>query len=306
VEGGEGAYHEKGKLLLYQWFKKQNKHVFLEKHLPEINQRPDLLLIINNKKIAIEFQCARIPINLLLKRNRGYQQMGIQPIWILGANQMKRMGQNSFKVDPFTLRFIHQFHPQQSTFLYYFCPNTKQFLIASDLYVTRQGRAAAKLRFLKLDTIYFNDLFYNYLFQPKELNRLWTTAKKHFRYNRRRRPRGRELTWHQWLYLKQLSIEYLPSVIYLPVSNQFIMKSSLWDWQSRICLDIIEPLNLGDIFTIDECFYLLQNHIHKQGTFPLIKSFVHPIQQYLTILDRLQLIQQVTPTHYKKITPLHF
>src|SRR5699024_4341246 len=134
VEGGEGAYHEKGKLLLYHWLKKQHTNVFLEKHLPQINQqpdlllltknkkntikyqntyvflekhlpqikqRPDLLLLTKNKKIAIEYQCVRIPIKLLLKRNKGYQQLGIKPIWILGANQMKRMGQNSLKLDPF-------------------------------------------------------------------------------------------------------------------------------------------------------------------------------------------------------------
>ncbi|HLR52686.1 MAG TPA: competence protein CoiA family protein [Candidatus Avamphibacillus sp.] len=306
VEGGEGAYHEKGKLLLYHWLKKQHTNVFLEKHLPQINQRPDLLLLTKNKKIAIEYQCVRIPIKLLLKRNKGYQQLGIKPIWILGANQMKRMGQNSLKLDPFTLRFIHQFQPQYSTFLYYFCPDTNQFLIASDLYVTSQRRAAAKLRFLKLDKIYFNDLFYNHQFEPKELIRFWRSAKQQFRYKRRKKPRGRELAWYQWLYLKQVPIEYLPSEIYLPVSNQFLMKTSLWDWQSRICLDIIEPLDLGDVFTLDECFYLLQNHTHRKENFPLLNAFIHPIQQYLITLVQLQIIQQVSPTHYKKISPLHF
>src|SRR5699024_504947 len=59
-EDGEGPYHEKGKLLFYQWLKSQHRQVELEAHLPEIHQRPDLLLIINEKKIAIEFQCARI------------------------------------------------------------------------------------------------------------------------------------------------------------------------------------------------------------------------------------------------------
>src|SRR5690625_1270712 len=34
-EGGEGAYHEKGKLLLYQWLKSQHLQVELEAHLPE-------------------------------------------------------------------------------------------------------------------------------------------------------------------------------------------------------------------------------------------------------------------------------
>src|SRR5699024_6149436 len=69
-EGGEGPYHEQGKLLLYQWLKSQHLQEELEAHLHEINQRPDLLLTINEKKIAIEFQCARIPIGQIKQRNK--------------------------------------------------------------------------------------------------------------------------------------------------------------------------------------------------------------------------------------------
>src|SRR5690625_7316594 len=59
--GGEGPYHERGKLLLYEWLKAQNIHVELEVYLKDIQQQPDLLLHINHRKIAIEFQTSRIP-----------------------------------------------------------------------------------------------------------------------------------------------------------------------------------------------------------------------------------------------------
>src|SRR5699024_1295962 len=38
-EGGEGAYHEKGKLMLYQWLKYQGINVRLEVFLSDIKQR---------------------------------------------------------------------------------------------------------------------------------------------------------------------------------------------------------------------------------------------------------------------------
>src|SRR5699024_11600971 len=72
--GGEGPVHEKGKLLLYQWLKKHNVDVRLEHYLPNIQQQPDLFLQLNKQRIAIDYQCSKIPITQLQKRNKGYQK----------------------------------------------------------------------------------------------------------------------------------------------------------------------------------------------------------------------------------------
>ena len=40
----ESMYHRHGKELLYRWFKRQNFHVDIEHYLPEIQQRPDILI----------------------------------------------------------------------------------------------------------------------------------------------------------------------------------------------------------------------------------------------------------------------
>src|SRR5690625_1294909 len=88
---GEGVYHEQGKLLLYKWLLSQHISTELEPYLPDIRQRPDLFIRINQRKIAIEYQCARMPLEVIRKRNEGYQKANITPIWILGANQFKRI-----------------------------------------------------------------------------------------------------------------------------------------------------------------------------------------------------------------------
>src|SRR5690625_1757035 len=106
---GEGPYHKKGKLLLYRWLKKQKLNVSLEKYIPKINQQPDLFLTINEKKIAIEYQCSKISAQEILTRNRGYLNAGIQPIWILGANLFRRKTAYHLRLDQFTLKFVHQF-----------------------------------------------------------------------------------------------------------------------------------------------------------------------------------------------------
>src|SRR5699024_12453096 len=57
--GGEGSYHNKGKLLLYQWLKSQHLHVTLEKNLPDIQQQTDVLLYVLHLKFVIDLQCVR-------------------------------------------------------------------------------------------------------------------------------------------------------------------------------------------------------------------------------------------------------
>src|SRR5690625_7501564 len=82
------------------------------------------------------------------------------------------------------------------------------------------------------------------------------------------------------------------------------MKSSLWDWQSRLCLDIIESLHIGQSFTLQQCIYLLQNHRHAIREYPLIQSTVCPIQEYLNCLVHLLIIKETTLNHYKKLKSL--
>src|SRR5690625_6266192 len=125
--GCEGSYHNKGKLLLYQWLKSQHLHVALEKYLPDIQQQPDVLLSVLNRKIAIEFQCSRISAADLKQRIAGYKKLNIQSIWILVANQFQRYGSAGLKVDAFIRLFIHQSSPQNLLNFYFFCHLTEQF-----------------------------------------------------------------------------------------------------------------------------------------------------------------------------------
>ena len=303
-EGGEGAYHEKGKLLLYQWLKSQGLNVALEVYLTEIKQQPDILLVINKKQIAIEFQCARIGIVDVQQRNEGYRKAGITPIWILGANRFKRQGSNSLKVDQFTQQFMHQFSTIHPLKLIYFCPDTLQLTLFQDIYLTRIGQALGKILFSKLTDLKFIDLFRQDSYSRRELFELWKREKKRFRLQYRKHLFGKEHAWHQWLYLKQTHLEYLPSIINLPVSHQFKMKSPLWDWQSRIVLNILDPLPIGSQFTLKRCEHELRGHLHYPNYFPLVRSTENPINQYLQLLEELKYIKQVTLTNYIKTSSI--
>src|SRR5699024_5050518 len=76
---GESVYHEQAKLQLYDWLKSQYGHVQLEKHVKEINQFQDVFVTIEQRKIACEFQSAKISTSIIHQRNIGYRRQQIQP-----------------------------------------------------------------------------------------------------------------------------------------------------------------------------------------------------------------------------------
>lgn len=306
-EGGEGSYHEKGKLLLYEWLGKQNGKVTLEKYLPDINQRPDLLLETKEKKIAIEFQCARIPGTVIQKRNQGYKKAGFHPIWIIGAkNHFNRMDRDRLKIDHFLLQFIHQFSSTYPLTLYFFCPDTLQLATFQDIYLTKTTQAIGKIRFDQLPNIAFKDLFRENRLTKEELYHLWKKEKRYFRIGKRPMPYGKMRTWYQWLYLKGTQMEYLPSTVHLPVVSQFAMRTPPWDWQSRLCLEILQPLAIGQEFSLHDCKRILHHHLMSPNSFPLIQSNGNPIQQYLHMLELIGTIKKVSQSCYKKTDTLRF
>ncbi|MDR1521577.1 MAG: hypothetical protein LBS28_01800 [Streptococcaceae bacterium] len=79
---GETKEHQTLKETIFYWLKQDRaNYVELEAYLPEIEQRPDVLV---NKTIAIEVQCSFLPIKRLVDRCLAYKKMGINVIWLCG------------------------------------------------------------------------------------------------------------------------------------------------------------------------------------------------------------------------------
>ncbi|SFA82577.1 Competence protein CoiA-like family, contains a predicted nuclease domain [Lentibacillus halodurans] len=305
-EGGEGAYHEKGKWLLFQWLKHQQLDVQLEANLPAINQRPDVLIKLKDKTVAIEYQCARIPPEQIIQRNKGYDSQGIVPIWILGANRLDRYNRDQIKIDQFQLYFIHQFSPDFPLTLYYFCPDTLRLILFQDLYFPTKQRAAGKMLIKPLNDMIFTDLFRISFFTKKKIYQIWKGEKYIFRTKPSRRVYGRDLAWHQWVYVNGTHKESLPSFIHLPVSAQYRMVTPPWDWQSRLCLEMINPLAIGETFSLGRCIHFLRHHLRHAKFFPLIRSAANPIYQYLQLLEYLQIVRETSPHCFIKQNPIPF
>lgn len=296
---GESSYHMTGKLRLKKWLQSQHIHVELESYLKEINQRPDLLLKINETKIAIEFQCTRIPIKDIQTRTLHYKEIGIVPIWILGKNLFEKTA-NKLHVSPFILQFVHQFNKKTPTTLFYFCPNTATFYIVSNLYLSSSYRSYHLLKVHHKNTLTFKQLVNQQKISMNHLFSLWKREFHRFRSQRRYRAKGEELNWRTWLYNKQIAIDQLPLYVYLPTNLQFLMTVPPWNWQSRICLDLIDKLAIGETFTIEQCEKVVQRFMYPQHYYPLINTEASPIQQYLNHLQCLKVIQYKEANQYYK------
>ncbi|WP_404458783.1 competence protein CoiA [Oceanobacillus kapialis] len=303
---GEGAYHENGKLLLYQWLKSQQLQVKLEPYLPDIQQRPDILVSINNKTIAIEYQCARISPEIIQERNQGYQRAGIIPIWMMGEKLLKRKSIFQFKLDSFLQYFIHQFSTTLKPTLYFFCPYTTQLITIADIYSMGNGLAYGVFHVQKLSSVSFPHLFHYRGFLESELWRLWNKEKARFRL-KPINQRGSDFKWHKWLYEHGCHRDYLPSIIHLPIQAQIFMKAPLWQWQSRVFLEKIAPLNVGSSISLTKLTSFISHFVYDGSAFPLIKPFHNPIEEYMDLLCKFGFFEKKNEKLYRKIrsTPLY-
>lgn len=77
---GETLEHLALKEVFAKWCEKESIEYELEKYLPALNQRPDLLI----GNIALEIQCSPLSTQRLIERTQNYQQHGYIPIWICG------------------------------------------------------------------------------------------------------------------------------------------------------------------------------------------------------------------------------
>ncbi len=96
LASGETVYHQAGKEAIMNWLKRLGHKPALEKYMPKVHQRPDVTVSIGNETYAIEFQCANISQKELRRRTAGIREAGLFPIWVIGANRLKRKSAQLF------------------------------------------------------------------------------------------------------------------------------------------------------------------------------------------------------------------
>ncbi|CEG22267.1 Competence protein CoiA-like family protein [Planococcus massiliensis] len=139
----ESSLHLHGKLSLLQFFQNRQLQCELEKFLPAIRQRADLLV---EGRTAIEFQCSTIPQKDVVHRTEGYLQLGIEPIWIGGLDDPPNESIQIIRLKTYETELFQ--HKGQNPYLLAFCPSENRFYYYSNLFYVSGSRRIGKVKSL--------------------------------------------------------------------------------------------------------------------------------------------------------------
>ncbi|WP_070119752.1 competence protein CoiA [Bacillus marinisedimentorum] len=106
--GGETEGHLEAKRQLFTRLKETGEHVMIEPYLPELQQRPDLLIIKNSVRIAVEYQNSIADSAVIQNRIQNYRRAGIKSIWLLSEDHLNRIAANRYRISNFHWLFAYQ------------------------------------------------------------------------------------------------------------------------------------------------------------------------------------------------------
>ncbi|WP_099222060.1 competence protein CoiA family protein [Listeria costaricensis] len=290
---GESERHLSGKWLLADWFLRQGHEISLEHYLKTIARQADILI---DQKIAIEFQCATIPISQLIDRTHDYMQAGLRVEWILG--QPLEMCKGRYHLTAFQKAFIRKSDEwgyylwsfsvsEQCLRLYYHLTyegGNRFFASVMDLPLdwceTDMKKAVGRIRFRQF-----------YLKQNLQLERQKTCY-----YYAKYKARG---NFMRTLYASGLTLHSLPKEIGVQLNSQFLVITPAIEWQYQLYSHFFEQLSAGNIFTKRQVGACFQKIVQPIKTIYLSERACWSLlEEYLLYLEKQQVLVQIDDEQY--------
>jgi competence protein CoiA len=300
---GESSYHIEGKKLLYEWLQKQKLDVHLEPYLPEIKQRPDLLVTTAKQTYAIEFQCAKISPQLFAKRTVTYQKNNLLPIWILGGNQLKRQYRNIFRFTSFHWLFSNNYFTKGPPQILAFCPLNKTLINLKNITAISSNKSITSPSYISLKDLSFQKLFD--LDKPSPDVGAWLEAKKLWRKQQLHLSQPQQFL--RRLYNeKGQSLWLFPSEAGIPVCFHYFIETPTYIWQSWVLEIFINTKKKGDTFhstLVKRAFHtLVKKGIFQLRMLPLLEngSYFFAIDDYLRFLCHIGILTTRDQVIYMK------
>ncbi|ALC54151.1 competence protein [Bacillus thuringiensis] len=295
----ESTYHMHGKELLYRWFKRQNFQVDIEYYLPEIKQRPDIFVERAGRKIAIEYQCANLAIEQLYKRTYSYWRAGIQVIWIVGGNQLKKQSAYWMKFSSL-MAFSLQSYPQP--FLIFFCSKEKSFMKCAFVTPFSTNIFFAHTVYLPIDKTTFEMLFSPVPFEKEILREEWKKRKNYFRKNALPIWNYNYKSLLRLLYQFKCTPASFPSEIGVPLPSGFAFQTNPFIWQAFLYMKCIGGLAVGECISLQYvCSYV--KRYTKRRILPYFSQHTWKVAvtEYMTFLCYIGVLHKVGSYTYRKI-----
>lgn len=292
-ERKETRQHIEGKYDLYQYFKRFNELVEVEKFIPEINQRPDLMIKFKNHTLYIEYQCSKIPLDVLIKRTESYQKLNHKILWILGESLLSQKYSFCYSLNEISIYCIVK---SRSPELIFYNSIKKRFTILSSLIAFSSKLFVGKQTTILIDQCKLPQIFFQSIISKSDFVLSWCKLKKNYRKNQHLNYRGKFYLLKEILYKKQ--INYLPAVIGVPLASNYLINEHCILWQGILYFLFIHEMKLEEIIDLAELKIYFTNQIdngswrvnyfQKNGKIKLENC----VENYIDFLEHFRILKR--------------
>lgn len=272
----ESCLHLQGKILLHDFFTSKHFSVELEKYLPEIRQRADLLV---DGKTVIEFQCSAISAHDVLRRTASYSKLGLNSAWIFGNTENLENRIQIIRLMEYQKQML--LNRGHSKYLLLLNPDNGMFYYYSNLFYISGNRWAGKISTLPAVRQTFP------FAAPKSLNRkdfdamcaVFQQARagfirsQMFAKNRYQNP--------YWLLCYKIGLDKrnLPAVIGVPILGAECIAEHAVIWQ----LKVLRALQQGK--SIQEIISSAKFKVIKNKDIDLLRRVLEDYSSFLQIME---------------------
>ncbi|MBS4172051.1 competence protein CoiA family protein [Bacillus sp. FJAT-49736] len=298
VSEPETLQHMQGKQDLFFWLINQGYVVHLEKYLPKIKQRPDILLSRNGKWFAIEYQCSSISVKLLEERSNGYRSQNITPIWIIGGYPFQKGGNGFYWLNEFHWSFI-QATEKNGFIINSYTPENKCFHFLSNISPISSRKVQANYQIKLLSKMIFPIHHFPKLEKIERTDDYWFYNKRQWLNKKIMYGKAFQDPFLLSLYESNCHPQLLPPILGIRVDFMGICQTHPAVWQFYIWLDCLRALKIGERFTFNQVLSAIKkrtsnNHIQFR-ILPFVPNYYQNrmVYQYLLALVEYSYLSEI-------------
>ncbi|MBS4218009.1 hypothetical protein KHA96_06690 [Bacillus sp. FJAT-49711] len=287
----ESIQHLQGKKYLYNFLLQQGLSVKIEHYVSDIKQRADLFVQTHSQSYAIEYQCSPIERSLLNKRTKGYESIGIIPIWIIGGKPYQKMQKGLFTLTDFHWSMVRQKIGYGHN-LFSFDSERQKFYLLSQITSITSRIVSATLRSRTINT---SSLPLHFPHSQKRMNQLsWMKQKR--KWLQKKVQYGNLVHDHflKNIYTSGYNPFLLPPICGLPVPFMECFYSHPLEWQFLIFEDCLSKLQTGTRISLKYIKQKVEARINSgllyTRFFPLDRtiSWENAVEHYFLLLTELE------------------
>jgi len=296
----ESPYHLLAKRQLFSWLKEHGYQAELEAYLPVIKKRADILVKVEERTYAFEFQCSTISKAVFIERTESYKSLDIMPIWILAAKHMKRIDVQEFRLSAFQWLFVtgRSAYP----FLWTYCPERNELFALKGITPFSPATVLAEMTSAPLPNLSPKQLLPRIHEQFPFLT-LWRYKRKSWCFHRTKTANVHDPLFLS-LYRNRLTAPTLPIEVGIPVKGMALIKTAAIEWQAWLYLDVLYKRELGQFVQLRTFLQSFQKRVAKGvitlRPLPLVKrDTLHPVYEYISFLTQAGYLTETTAGCYK-------